>query len=492
MIKNRPHIVMIVMDTARASNFSCYGYSRRTTPHIDEIAEKGTLFQNAISPSPWTLPSHVSMFTGLYPSEHELTEDKIQEGKNIHSLSKKHDFPFFLPQILKNQGYQTFGFSNNPWISRDFGFHRGFDSFFESWKLNKNHSPFIMFLRMCRKLTPQMFHPFLNNLKARMRWLYHHDSGAEGTVRVMKEFLGKHRAEERPFFLFLNFMEPHLPYLPPKPFHRMFVEKGWDKNAISRVNQDHLRYIAKKTRMDAEDFELLRSLYDGEIAYLDSKMKEIFDFMKDFGIMDRVFLIITSDHGENIGEHNLMGHQFCLYDTLLRVPLIIKLPGSMHKGKREGKYVQLSDIFHTILDVLDIQIEGRDIFRRSFLNQNYGETIISEHEVPKIALSSLEKRFPDFALQDFDQELRCLYFNDMKYIWNSKAEDELFDLADDPEEAINLIYDKKEEAERLSELLKERMESFKAYRQRKESAADFLKEDMSAEIKDRLRDLGYI
>jgi len=233
-------------------------------------------------------------------------------------------------------------------------------------------------------------------------------------------------------------------------------------------------------------------LYDGEIAYLDWKLKEIFDHLDDLGLMDRVFLIITSDHGENIGEHNLMGHQFCLYDTLLKVPLIIKLPGSEQKGKREGKYVQLLDIYHTILDVLDIQVKERHVPRRSLLNPNYGERVISEHEVPEIALSFLKKRFPDFEANDFDQESRCLYLDGTKYIWHSKTEDELYDLATDPGEKTNLIAREREKAARLSQLLKERTESFKARRCRNESDMDSTKKEMSEEMKDRLRDLGYI
>jgi arylsulfatase A-like enzyme len=492
MNKDKPHIVLAVMDTARASNFSCYGYDRRTSPHIDEIAEKGIIFKNAISPSPWTLPSHVSMFTGLYPSEHGLTEDRILEGKNIYGLSKKHSFERFLPQMLKIKGYQTVGISNNPWISGHFGFDQGFDFFFENWKTSENSSLFRKILRLGRRLTPQMFHPALNNLRSHMRWLYRSDSGAGDSVMALENWFAKSYTDQKPVFIFLNFMEPHLPYIPPKPFDRMFIENGTKRGKANRVNQDHIKYIAQKTQMDPSDFEILRGLYDGEIAYLDSKLREIFQYLDASGLLDRTFLIITSDHGENIGEHGLMGHQFCLYDTLLRVPLVIKFPGASLKGKFEEKYVQLSDIYHTILDILGIEIEGRNVSQRSLLNQDYSELIFAEHEVPRIALSSLKKRFPNFKNQNLDQELRCLYLNDMKYIWNSKSADEMYDLKADPGEEIDLISAKAEQSNQLYELLKKKMESLKMSGQGEENAQDLSKKEINSEIKEKLRDLGYI
>ena len=492
-MKSRPHVVLIVMDTARAKNFSCYGYDKTTSPHIDAIAEEGALYANAISPSPWTLPSHVSMFTGLYPSEHGLTEDHILEGTNIYGLSKKHAFPHFLPTLLKNEGYRTLGFSNNPWVSHNFGFDKGFDFFYQRWMDAGDRSLLRKIGRAVRKKIPQNLQPIFDNLKVRMSSLFPADSGAERTLRVMKDWFRDNQSDERPFFVFFNFIEPHLPYTPLKPFNRMFMKKKYSGRHIRETNQDPLKFIAEKEIMDQDDFEILRALYDGEIAYVDSKVKEIYDCLQDYGMLDRTLLIITSDHGENIGEHNLMGHQFCLYDTLLRVPLIIRYPELSFKGKVEHSHIQLSDIFYTILDTLHIEIDGRDVPKRSIFNPDYSGQVIAEHEVPQITLSSLRRRFPDAPRESLGQQLRCIYAEGMKYIWNSYDADEMYDLTKDPHEKTDLCRLDQEQASKLLQLLNSQWASLDRDAViGKGKSEESSKEQMDSEIRKKLKELGYI
>ncbi len=493
MPEPRINIVLIVMDTARALNFSCYGYSRKTSPNIDEIAEEGLLFQNAISPSPWTLPSHISLFTGLYPSEHGLTEDNISYGRNIFRMSADHTRNHFLPEILKKNGYRTVGFSNNPWVGRHFGFDRGFDIFNEIWRVPQNRPVHRRVTRTVRKLAPQAFHPWINHLKVRLQRFVHSDSGASDTLFVLNDWFARNSQNDSPLFLFFNFMEPHLPYIPPRPFDRLFVNRELKKKQVFKVNQDHLKYIANRSEMDEEDFEVLRALYDGEIAYLDSRMKEIFGLLKSLGIFDRTVLIITSDHGENVGEHQLMGHQFCLYDTLLRVPLIIRYPEMIPKGRIEQKYVQVSDLFFTLMDILDISMEGYDVQKRSLLNPDYSELIFAEHESPRIALSALEKRSPDFSIANLDQELKCIYSEGKKYILNTKKEDELYDLIQDLSEENNLARKYPQESEKLLHLLKKRISVMKEMSEKRTEISEVIsREKLEEDTRNKLRDLGYI
>ncbi len=484
---------MIVMDTARTANFHCYGYNKATTPHIDTIAGEGILFANAISSSPWTLPSHVSMFTGLCPSQHGLTEDNILFGKNIYGLSKKHTFPHFLPTILKKEGYKTVGFSNNPWVSRNFGFDKGFDFFYESWKNGKKSSVVKKIGRKVRKLTPQKFHPTFDNWKVRLSSYYHSDSGAQQTLAAMRRWFDKNHTPDAPFFVFFNFIEPHLPYMPPKPFDRMFMEKRYNRQRIRSSNQDPFKFLAKKADMDPDDFAILRSLYDGEIAYIDSKVKEIYGFHRDLKMLDQTFLIVTSDHGENIGDHNLMGHQFCLYDTLLRVPLIIRYPELGLKGKVEHKHVQLSDLFCTILDLLSLRLEGMDVQKRSLFNSSYGEQIIAEHELPKVTLACLAERFPSLRIEPFEQKLRCIYTDGLKYIWNSREGGELYDLREDPHEKTNLCQKYPEQASLLLDRLEKQWASMqKDINALKKKSEEYGGEKIDSEIQEKLRELGYI
>lgn len=489
----KPNIVMIILDTTRASHLSCYGYKRNTSPHIDDLAREGILFKNAISPSPWTLPSHVSILTGQYPCQHRMTEDHISDGKNIYAMSAGHEFNNFLPGILKKENYQTVGFSNNPWISANFGFDRGFDSFFEIWRTTYNQSFLKKALKMVKRALPQRFHPIINDIRSRLSWFFSYDSGAKNTIAVMKKWFSKNYQKDIPLFVFFNFMEPHLPYTPPPPFNKLFIEDKLSKKNIRKINQDHLKLVANEVEMDSEDFEILKSLYDGEIAYLDTKLQNIFDLFRNMGLFDETIWIITSDHGENIGEHNLMGHQFCLYDTLIRVPLILRYPEIFPKGKTEDRYVQSLNIYFTLLDILGIHIRDLDVHERSLLNQNKNEQIVSEHEVPKIALKALKNRFPDFQTRDLEQELKCIYLNEMKYIWKSKGKDELYDLIKDPEERNNLIQADTSKASELSKILKEWIASkmvkkgVKSEKNRVDSRGG-----VDEDIKNQLEGLGYI
>jgi arylsulfatase A-like enzyme len=451
------------------------------------------LFRRAISPSPWTLPSHVSLFTGLHPVEHRITEDNILKGKNIFAVKTSTSFKNFLPEILKEQGYRTVGFSNNPWISSNYGFDRGFDAFFENWGASHNRSLLRRLVRTVRRLTPQKFHPVINNLKARLRWLVISDSGAESTVLAMKKWFYEDYEHDRPFFAFFNFLEPHLPYTPPKPFHRLFMSKDFKAKRINQTNQDHLKYVAQKIEMDSEDFEILTSLYDGEIAYLDSQLKEIFQFLKNLNVFDRTLLIVTSDHGENIGEHGLMGHQFCLYDTLLRVPLIIRYPEVFSGGRIEELCVQSSDLYYTILDLLDIPLKDQEVHKRSFLNADYSTEVISEHEIPRIALSAIKSRFADFKTERLEQEIRCLYTDGFKYIWNQKRPDELYDLTHDPGEKTNILAQNQNRSSKLLQTLKKWQDSKQgAEEEKKEGEGEDFQETIDEEIRKKLKGLGYI
>jgi len=487
----RPNILLVVMDTARASSFSCYGAPRSTTPTVDRLAEQGVLFLKAVSPSPWTLPSHVSLFTGLHPSEHRMTEDRILGGKNIYSVKAGHNISGFLPQVLKKEGYQTAGFSNNPWISSHFGFDQGFDRFHENWRASRNGNILRGWLKLVRKWTPQRFHPLLNDLKARMSWLAAPDSGAESTIHAWETWFSRDYQPEKPFFAFFNFMEPHLPYVPPKPYKRLFADPSWGPRRINRVNQDHLKYIAGKVEMSREDFHVLTALYEGEIAYLDSRLKRIVDSLDARGILDECLIVITSDHGENIGDHDLMGHQFCLYNTLLRVPLVLRGPGISPRGRVEDKCVLSTDLYYTILDMLEIPLDRDTEGNRSILDEGYNSMVVAEHEVPKITLRALKERFPDFKTDHLERELRCLYADGWKFILNGNGRDELYDLRQDPGEERNLIEKEPAVASRMRKVLVEWAKSRKKIQGDGRSIRDS-RNEADEEILDKLKGLGYI
>jgi arylsulfatase A-like enzyme len=283
---------MIVMDATRADHLSCYGYQRGTTPNIDRIAAEGVIYEQAISPAPWTLPAVASLFTGLYVSQH-----------GTHASHQYLDTHFLtLAELLRSRGYRTALFPNVVWIDEPFGLHRGFDTYGLPGRLP-------LFDRLFKRVT--MIERVYRHLIGSP-----YESATRDTNRRIKEWLTTKFEDAVPFFIYVHYGNPHLPHRFREPYTALFLG---DRSAeAKKVNQDPHRYMAGQVNMSEEEFEILKALYDGEIAYLDSMLNQVFELLRKRGILDDTLLIITTDHGKNIGDHGLMGHLFCLYDTLFR------------------------------------------------------------------------------------------------------------------------------------------------------------------------------
>ena len=494
---SRPNILLIVLDTVRAQQLSCYGHTGSTTPRIDQIAEEGVRYHNAISPSPWTLPAHASLFTATFPSKH-----------GAHELHKYLDLRLpTLAEFLTNRGYQTIGLSNNSWISNTFGLARGFDTFVKIWQIAQTESDVtnravsahedMQHLRaadvMERILDGNPMKNLINGIYARFLWR-RYDKGARRINSEMRRWLTKKRSHTRPFFMFANYLEAHLKYRPPAPYDKMYLPPGCTVQSAGKVSQDAWSYISRTKEMSANDFQILTALYDGEVTYLDGRIGEIYDLLHDVGLLDDTVLIITSDHGENIGDHGLMDHQYCLYDTLLRVPLIIRYPRLFPAGEQVFGQVQLVDVFPTVMDILNTAGE-------TFRQEMQGETLlpdrlddrqrkfaVAEYLGPQPNIKLLRQRVPgaDGRIQMYDRSLACIRVEDFKYIQASDGCDELFDIRIDPSEAVNLISSKEQVWRRMRrELAAWQEQTGPAYQ-----AGELLSVDRAT--RSRLEALGYL
>ena len=493
-----PDILLVVLDTARAQNFSCYGYDRLTTPRIDQIAAEGVLYQDAIAPSPWTLPSHASLFTGLFPSKHGAHE--------YHRyLDNRHTT---LGQFLRDQGYQTVGMSNNSWISNTFGFSRGFETFIKIWQVfqaetdvtnrpapivDYSERPNNLYTRLDQLLDGNIVKNAINGVYTRFFWR-RYDKGARRINAEIKGWLGRRRIKHRPFFLFVNYLEPHLQYRPPAPYDTIHLPDGVTAQAARRVNQDAWRYISGAVEMTEADFDILRGLYDGELSYLDYRIGEIYDFLWEAGLLNDTLLIITSDHGENIGEHNLMDHQYCLYDTLLRVPLIIRYPPLFPAGERIVQQVQLVDVFPTIMDVLGIddeklkqQMQGESLIPDR-LAKRKRRFALAEYLGPQPTIEVLRRRVPDAdnSIYRYDRALRCIRTEDFKYTQASDGRDQLHNIRDDPKELNNLVLVEKDRSDELRTELEKWLGPFAEAEPRGEMP------EIDEATRSRLEALGYL
>lgn len=450
----KPNILLVILDAVRPDHLSCYGYRRKTSPNVDNLAEESILFENAISPAGWTLPAHASLFTGLFPSQHGL-----QHG----SLYLNQQFPT-LAEVLHSSGYKTIGISNNPWVSHATGLDRGFEIFQEVY-YKKEH------LLEGLRFALQRLLAIIGNTD---------DDGAHCTNHLALTHLSQ-QEEGQPFFVFINYLESHLPYKVPRPYATLF-----GKPPQGGINQDWRRYVSGKVMMGEDDFESLQSLYDGAIAYLDAKIDELLSFLRQREILDETLVIITSDHGDNFGDHGLMGHELGLYDSLLRIPLIIRYPSLFPAGRRVTQQVQLLDLFTTILEILGqkgIEAEGYSLLPEG-LKAKPRRFTVAEQSRP--SLEVFKKRFPEFDPLPYDRALRAIRTEGYKYIWASDGRDELYNIRADPEEKENLISTQPEKAQELRQMLEGWLRGFPPYEAEEEAM------ELDEITRERLRGLGYI
>ena len=334
--RDRPNILLVVLDTARADHFGALG-GKAHTPGFDGVADRGAAAV-AISNSPWTVPSHASMFSGLLPFDHGVTgAAAITPERRLASLRpaiERHR-ERWLPDVMRRAGYRTLGISANVWITREMGFDLGFEEFHpvgmarvtprgaepdQHWRL--------------RDLAPEGVR---RRAKRAARYLRDarkgRDFGAREAVRLVRELAGG-PGDGRPWFLFVNVMEAHAPYLPPPRFGELAPR---DRLRGPAVNHRYLGdafvvayNVGAADDMLKEDMRLLRRLYAAEVEYADSFLPGAFEALARQ--MDRTLVIVTADHGENLGEDHRLGHVAALDERLVRVPLAVAGPDAPAVG----------------------------------------------------------------------------------------------------------------------------------------------------------------
>jgi arylsulfatase A-like enzyme len=302
------NLIIIGVDTLRPDHLGCYGYYRATSPHIDQLAANGVLFENVISQSPWTLPSFATVFTSLYPSQHGAISLKTRLRTTVPTLAT----------ILKENGYATAALINSAVMEPDFGVDRGFD-YYDVVPRGE---------RLADEITDLALHWIDRNLDDR-------------------------------FFLFIHYFDVHDPYAPPPPYDTLFDPdySGVAGNALTRKRIGTLRadnFRALKYLTPA-DWNHIRALYDGEISFTDQAIRVLLDGIAERGLTERTLIVLLGDHGEEFYEHEGFGHGHTLYDEVLRVPLIFSLPGTLVEAHRYKPQVRLLDVLPTILDVLGFE-----------------------------------------------------------------------------------------------------------------------------------------
>jgi arylsulfatase A-like enzyme len=429
-----PNIILIVLDTVRPDHLGSYGYERDTSPHIDSFAGEATLYTRAMAAAPWTVPTHASLFTGLYPFEHGAHTYKPYTTQGIvHPLHKSN---LTLPEILRMGGYRTAAFvANSGFLHPFFQLDQGFESYL----------PERMY---ADKLNERVFE-WLDDLN------------------------------EIPFFLFINYMDAHRPYnTAERPgFIDPPAEQGGDAllsefaTIVLRGEEPFPEGLAGK----------VIDQYDTAIANLDESLGVLMERLRALRIYDRSLIVITSDHGEYFGEHQLVEHSKDIYQEVIRVPLVVKAP-NQRSAERSDSLISSTHMPRLILSHTPQEIFGKFL---SLYPDPQGEPVIAENYYTRAA----HLFAPRFGHRFF--RVRTALFDwPYKYIHSSDGSHELYDLDADPAEAVDLVEIEVETAERLGRELAE-------FKERRLSTVRILREEDlvdedDLELQERLRALGYI
>lgn len=441
-----PNIIFILIDALRARNLDCYGYNGHTSPNIDFLVHDAVIFENAYSTINATDPSLPSILSGKLPKNHgirnhgkKITKKEIAKYKNIKTL----------PEILRTEGYSTLCIG---WLGR---WHKkGFDYYSGSLEkikmIKKNHIK----IKIIKKNHIYRKIPYFL-IKLFGRTLTSIDNAICVTNRaidIIKRFSNKNNR----FFIFIHYWDTHTPYDPPLKYIKKFeIRERTRELTLEEIYADignpnwrkYLQYCGKGAKYAEEIIQR----YDASINFVDNEIGRLVDFLKKMEILNDTIIIITSDHGESLTEHGIYFDHHGLYEESIHVPLIIRYP-ELPQNKKISGLVQHIDILPTILDILDIKV-----------NDNFdGKSLL-----PLINGDQNKIRDYIFVEENYTQKKRAIRTEEFKYIYSPSERDakchycdrihggveELYDLKKDPNELTNIIDQRPEIAESLSDRL---------------------------------------
>jgi arylsulfatase A-like enzyme len=412
-----PNLLVIVLDTLRADHVGAYGYARDTTPFLDSFAASATLFERAFSSSAFTLPSHASLFTGLYPATHRADVSDDATLPSLEQLGRLNDTAparplsrdaVTLAEVARDGGLETGAVcANTAYLYAWYGLDQGFDSYVDTPGQPAHRRP--LGLSLLKRLGGWRVERLLegNERYSLLAWEVN-----DFALRWLEP------RRERRFFLFLNYMEPHEPYL-PLPAWRDAFPRAWDRQQVDRgAIRERERAILPDER------DPLVDAYDASALSLDHHLRLLFERLEQWQLLDRSLVVITSDHGESFGEHNDMGHCNNVYQPEVHVPLLVREPGQ-REGRRVREPVSLVDVMPTLLARAKLPappgLQGTDLFG-------------GPRALPLVASMG---RYLDLARSHprfYDRTHEALVRERWKLVRHSSGERELYDLDADPGE----------------------------------------------------------
>ncbi len=427
-----PNVLLISVDTLRADRLGCYGYERPTSPFLDEFAEEAALFENAIVNCHSTGPSHTTMLTGLYQETH-----RVQWDPRLYRLHKGWAVPAGAPmlqEILRENGYETLGVTEDGYVGRSFGFARG-------------------------------FHRFRDDQPRDVR----------SSAQALMEFVRQRKSPEKPLFLFFHTYQVHGVYRSPERYRRELarhVRLPGEGDLWKRVDYIITEYMNRARELDPRTIASLSRLYDAAIRYADDALRDLLADLEDEGFFDGEYLIvITADHGEEFGERGGLQHRGVLFEELIHVPLIIR--GTRIPAGRRTDLAATADIAPTILRYCGIDppawMPGRDLFGGTaapdFIFTQYGNIAYALRGHRWKLIDAI----PIHAGAGFDDPFQLM----------------LFDLENDPGETRNLAAERTD----IAREWKARLDRFRKTLSEVKMPGE---RQLSEKEIERLRSLGYM
>lgn len=386
------NVVLISLDTLRADHLGLYGYERPTSPEIDAFARGAFVFDRTLAPAPNTPPSQMTMMTSLTPGRHGFTGSRDALAPGIETLAER----------LQQAGLTTAGFVDAGYLRAVFGFDRGFD-------------------------------------------LY--DDAGGGLAAILPRalrWLDTHR--EEPFFLFLHSYDIHAPYVSPAPFNEMFHDEPYEGNLVPTAEAIDVLW-RESVDISPADLQHLVDSYDEGIRYADAQIGTFFRELAERGRLDDTLVILTSDHGEEFGEHGSVSHWRLYFQPNLRIPLIVRFPGQTDGPMRIGEPTQLLDILPTVLEAVGAAplptAQGHSLVA-AMQARKAGRTRLSPEE-------ALDRAVLGWWPEPKRHPRRSIVLDEYQLIFDieNPGKEELYDLEQDPMTQANLAAQKPAEVARL-------------------------------------------